>query len=127
MKDGKNDSEKWIREIRETEARFARMAAGEGLHKAFVAFAADDAVLLRNGRLIVGKDAIGDFYHDRDSKGLAWAPERIEVSASGDLSYTYGHYTFTYLDKNGDPAKNTGIFHTVWKRQPDGSWKYVWD
>ncbi|MBN2781231.1 MAG: DUF4440 domain-containing protein [Candidatus Marinimicrobia bacterium] len=127
MNDGQNDRENRIREIRETEERFARMAVGKGIHHAFVAFAADDAVLLRNGRLIVGKDAIDDFYKDQDSKGLTWAPELIDVSASGDLGYTYGFYTYTYEDSEGNPVTRTGIFHTVWKRQPDGSWKYVWD
>ena len=26
-----------------------------------------------------------------------------------------------------DPSSEEGVFHTVWKRQPDGSWKFVWD
>jgi ketosteroid isomerase-like protein len=27
----------------------------------------------------------------------------------------------------GEVGEYQGVFHTVWKRQPDGTWKYVWD
>jgi hypothetical protein len=31
-------------------------------------------------------------------------------------------------DNNGKiKEKNNGIFHPVWKKQAEGSWKYVWD
>lgn len=46
---------------------------------------------------------------------------------SGDLAYTYGKYNFSALSTNGEKISSTGIFHTVWKKQDDGSWKYVWD
>jgi ketosteroid isomerase-like protein len=49
------------------------------------------------------------------------------VSACGDLGYTWGSYTFTATDSLGATHRSEGIFHTVWKRQPDGSWKFVWD
>jgi ketosteroid isomerase-like protein len=118
---------KWKKEILETERAFAEMVANEGLHKAFTTFAADDAVLLRNNELIAGKEAIDTFYEGHDSKGLSWIPDQIDVAVSGDLAYTYGHYTYTYTDKDGNPQESTGVFHTVWKRQRDGKWKYVWD
>lgn len=117
----------WKEEIRQTEKAFAEMVAKDGLHKAFTHFAADDAVLMRNEKLIVGKTAIDAYYDGVDATGLAWAPDHIDVAASGELAYTYGHYTYTYQDKEGKTQQSTGIFHTVWKRQTDGSWKYVWD
>jgi ketosteroid isomerase-like protein len=30
-------------------------------------------------------------------------------------------------DSVGNKKDFKGIFHTVWKKQKDGSWKYVWD
>ena len=51
----------------------------------------------------------------------------IDVAASGDLAYSYGDYQFSALNENNEPVEASGIFHTVWKRQSDGSWKYVWD
>ena len=122
-----NKIDQWKEEIRQTEKAFADMVAEEGLHKAFVTFAADDAVLLRNDKLFMGKAAIDSLYAGYDSKGLTWSPEHIEVAASGDLAYTYGYYTNTYTDEDGNEQQSTGVFHSVWKRQKDGSWKYVWD
>ena len=43
--------EKWKNEIAETEKEFAAMAQQEGIPEAFLAFAADDAVLMRNNVL----------------------------------------------------------------------------
>ena len=58
---------------------------------------------------------------------LVWKPDYVDVSESGDLAYTYGKYTFTSRDSTGRKVVSKGIFHTVWKRQEDGSWKFVWD
>lgn len=125
----KADREKWEAEIRAAEKAFNDLAQKEGLAKAFETFAAKDAVIKRKGELIKGNKTIGDWYR-KDSKPnetLSWAPDFIEVSASGDLAYTYGSFVFTSLDSAGTPTESTGTFHTVWKRQEDGSWKFVWD
>ena len=121
------DIEKWKQEILDTELAFAKLAHEEGIHHAFIAFADDDAVLMRNDELVIGKPAIGQFLKSQTSKGLDWTPDFVDVSASGDLGYTYGHYTFSYTDEEGVVQESTGIFHSVWKRQADGTWKFVWD
>jgi len=119
--------EKWKQEILETEQNFAAMVKKEGVHNAFVAYADDNAIVMRNNAVIKGKKAIDDFYKNSNSKSLAWTPDFIEVSSSGDLGYTYGSYQFTFKDSLGTEQVNSGIFHTVWKRQQDGTWKFVWD
>jgi len=43
------------------------------------------------------------------------------------MAYTYGKYTMTIIDSAGESKVSNGIFHTVWKKQKDGSWKFVWD
>ena len=58
---------------------------------------------------------------------LEWIPDFVDVSASGDLGYTYGKYTITTIDSIGQTIKRGGIFQTIWKRQPDGRWRFVWD
>lgn len=117
----------WKQEVLDAEAAFAQMAKEEGMNKAFLAFAADDAVLMRGNQLIIRKTGIAEYMKDQNSKGLAWSPEFVDVAKSGDLGYTYGYYTFSYEDQEGNPAEANGVFHTVWKRQEDGSWKFVWD
>ena len=119
--------EKWKQEIRETELKFAKMAKDEGIEKAFTTYAAEDAVLMRNNDLIIGLENIEIHYKNQTSKGLDWAPDFVDVAASGDLGYTYGHYTYSYIDSTGKAAEDKGIFHTVWKRQADGNWRFVWD
>jgi ketosteroid isomerase-like protein len=117
----------WKNEIIETELDFSNMAQKEGMNTAFLAFVADDGVLLRSDKLIKGKDSIKSYMKNSDSRGLAWKPDFVDVSSSGDLGYTYGEYTYTYQDSLGNDVVSKGIFHTVWKRQQDGSWKFVWD
>ncbi len=123
------DIDTWKAEITNTEKAFAQMAADSGISKAFLHFAAEDAVLMRNDSVIQGKPGIQQYFLSRPMEGvsLQWSPDFVEVAASGDLGYTYGKYTFSAMDSSGNLNSGTGIFHTVWKRQKDGKWKYVWD
>ena len=117
-----------LESVRETEKSFARLAADAGLQEAFTAYAHPDAVLNR-GELIKGKDAIHDYYGDPAFEfiRLKWEPSFVDISSSGDMAYTYGPYELIRTDSTGAETRNTGIFHTVWKRMSDGSWKYVYD
>lgn len=119
--------DEWKQEIMETEKNFAAMLKNEGIHKAFVSYAAEDAVLMRNDKLIIGKNNIDIFYNNQTATGLTWTPDYIDVASSGDLGYTYGKYLFKYTDSDGKLLESSGVFHTVWKRQPNGNWKFVWD
>jgi ketosteroid isomerase-like protein len=128
--DNKNEIAKWKQEIVDTEHAFAEMAKTDGIPKAFTTFAAEDVVLLREGNLIKGKVELKESYAKKIPSGnetLTWSPDFVDVSSSGDLGYTYGKYTYNSTDSAGNVVSNEGIFHTVWKRQPDGTWKFVWD
>jgi ketosteroid isomerase-like protein len=124
------DKAKIKREIGNTEKAFETMAADKGIAEAFTYFADENAVISRgNDSVIKGKGGIRNYYFKKDLKNahVNWKPDFIDVSASGDLGYTYGHYCWKIVDEKGDTTTNRGIFHTVWKRQTDGSWRYVWD
>lgn len=116
-------------EIAAAETAFANMAKEEGVPAAFLAFAADDAVLMRNNSLIEGHDAMRAYFEKStlDSVQLSWTPDKVVASKSGDLGYTYGKYQFSAVDTSGQVIRSEGIFHTVWQRQADGAWKFVWD
>ena len=124
-----NSPDKLKSELFAVEKEFCAMAQSEGVQKAFVYFAADSAVILRRGQLLKGKEAIRKQYESFPAKGskLEWAPDFADVSISGDLGYTFGKYTLTSIDSTGHTTQSGGIFHTVWKRQPDGQWRFVWD
>ena len=123
--------EQWKNEIIQTEKDFADMASSNGIAQAFLFYAAEDAVLERNDVLIKGKQSIADILRKNNSNSmevtLSWKPDFVDVSNSGDLGYTYGKYQYVSIDSLGNKQESEGIFHTVWKRQKDGSWKYVWD
>lgn len=118
-------------EIVQVESEFNQMATEQGIPAAFEAFAADSAVILRGDSLIRGREAIRKYYDQRyDGKEkvvLTWKPDYVHVAASGDLGYTYGHYKYVIADSLGAVKTYTGVFHTVWKRQENGEWRYVWD
>lgn len=126
----RTDPDSARKEVARAEADFARMAAEKGIAEAFATFADSNAVIKRkNDSLIVGKAGIRNFYSNDFYKAasVSWSPDFIEVSSSGDLAYTYGTYTWKSTDTSGHPIELKGIFHTVWKKQADGTWKYVWD
>lgn len=125
----KDLSEQARKEISQTEKDFCDMAAREGIQAAFTFYAADSGIVRRGETLIIGKNAIHNHYGKstlREVK-LIWAPDYVDASASGDLGYTWGHYTFSAIDTSGRALADSGIFHTVWKRQQDGTWRFVWD
>jgi len=123
--------EKWKNEILQTEQDFAELVQKEGINKAFLKYASEKAVLMRNNSLIIGKTAIKNHFENQATENkkvsLSWKPDFVDVSNSGDLGYTYGKYIYSYVDNDGKTIKTEGIFHSVWKRQEDGSWKFVWD
>ncbi|MBK9490546.1 MAG: nuclear transport factor 2 family protein [Haliscomenobacter sp.] len=124
------DPAKLKQEIVDAEAAFAKMAADKGIAEAFYTFAAEDAVIKRqNDTLIMGRAAIRQYYNAPfyQSAKVEWKPDFIEVSTHGDLAYTYGKFAWSSQDSTGKVSKTSGVFHTVWQRQADGKWKYVWD
>ena len=121
--------DQWKAEISAAEQSFNDMAQEKGLAEAFDYYAAPDGVIRRGNKVIQGHEAI-KAWHEKDfrpNETLEWKPTFIDVSQSGDLGYTYGDYIFTTQDSLGNKKESKGLFHTVWKRQSDGSWKYVWD
>ncbi len=117
-------------EIFQTEKAFEKMTSEKGIPEAFYYFADENAVIKReNDSLIQGKENIKTYYKNRSIKNASvnWTPDFVDVSDRGDLGYTYGKYIWKIIDNEGKTIEYKGIFHTVWKRQKDNSWKYVWD
>jgi ketosteroid isomerase-like protein len=55
---------------------------------------------------------------------LTWVPVKAEISLSGDLGYTFGNWEL--FVKSSDTTLY-GNYVSIWKKQADGSWKYVLD
>jgi ketosteroid isomerase-like protein len=106
----------------DSERAFARAAAELGTLNAFRTFLADDAVLFRP-RAVNAQQWLREA---PDAPGLlSWEPVIADVSAAGDLGYTTGPWKYRQ-DPNGAVLSH-GNYFTVWKKQPDGSWKAVID
>jgi len=110
------------------EAKFAADTA-KGGGKAFGAWFAPDAVTLAQGAApVVGHDAIAArATWTPQAYQLTWTPEGARMSLSGDMGFTWGHYEGDSKDAEGNPVKKTGRYMTVWKKQPDGTWKVELD
>jgi ketosteroid isomerase-like protein len=104
------------------DSTFAAMSVSQGAKPAFVAFAADDAIAFGGGPQINrGRAAIGAAFDAFPSGAvLAWRPVGAAIAESGDLGCTVGEATIESL---GQYSK----YLTIWKRQRDGSWRFVAD
>jgi ketosteroid isomerase-like protein len=118
------------KEIFNTEKAFEKMSSEKGVAQAFYYFADENAVILReNNTLIRGKENIKIYYDKKNTENaiVNWTPDYIDVSDCGTLGYTYGKFVWKIKNPNGEMVEYKGIFHTVWKKQKDNNWKYVWD
>ena len=115
--------------LRTLEAEFMKAALARG-SQGYMSYYADDAVELPNGAAAIrGKENIAKTMGFLDSKDnqLTWTPVYADISASGDLGYTYGTFEFRSKDKDGKPTVGHGKYTSVWRKQKDGSWKVVLD
>ena len=102
------------------ERAFAADAPGMGLTASFNKWAVPDAVMIAGGRVQTVRDVFPpDVPRPADEIRLEWWPNFAGISMSGDLGFTTGGVAV-----NG---RRTGHYFTVWRRQPDGSWKWIYD
>lgn len=110
------------------EARFAKDVAEHG-GAGFARWFAPDAVLLGNGVApVVGQVAIArsSTWSPKDYQ-LTWTPVGAAMDPSGDTGYTWSSYQGHGKDANGNPVNTSGRFITIWRKQPDGTWKVALD
>jgi len=103
---------------------FAKQSATRG-HLAWYEFMAPGASKPANGgRVLTGPQEISDNMLAAFGSGftLAWEPTRAQISRGGKLGYTWGRYHSVFQGKAHD-----GTYMTVWEKQPDGSWKVLFD
>ena len=111
----------------QTDRDFSAMSEKEGMFVAFLAYIADDGVILRDNSFPEqGKDKLRARFEGRSDTSfvLTWEPVFEKIAESGEIGYTYGFHT--NLDK-ATGAITKGTYVTVWMKQPDGSWKYILD
>jgi ketosteroid isomerase-like protein len=114
-------------DLMRVDTEFAARARA-GLSEAFREYAATEAISLPMGEAPVhGRDAVANSLSALPPGELNWTPMAADVAQSGDLGYTWGTYIFRARTGDGQPKVSYGKYVTVWKRQPDGSWKFIVD
>ncbi len=110
----------------ELETRFSD-ATSAGGGKAFASFFAEDGVVLGNGLApVIGEAAIAASARWQPAEyTLSWVPSAAQMSAAGDMGFTWGRYTGISHDVNGKTVTTSGRYMTIWKIMPDKSWKVV--
>ncbi|MEO5980277.1 MAG: nuclear transport factor 2 family protein [Chryseolinea sp.] len=108
--------------INEEEA-FARMASEKNTKDAFLFYLSDDAVTVGSSGPLVGKSAIKK--RPANKSLLSWSVAYSDIASSGDFGYTTGPWEFRPV-RDSLPAA-FGEFHSIWKKQYDGSWKNFLD
>jgi hypothetical protein len=113
--------------VHEADSLFADLAYRMGVGFAFSNTADQNGVIFGNPSLVVGPNAIRDYYASRPEVSLAWKPVFASVAESADLGFTVGEYINTIRGPTGAAVQRYGKYLTIWKRQKDGTWKFLVD
>jgi ketosteroid isomerase-like protein len=115
--------------IRTADVEFSSDAMKMGTGVAFGRYAAEDAQIFSGpGEFISGPHAIAESFGPPTEKNtLVWHPVHGEVASSGDLGFTVGNAVFTGVREDGAKIERFSKYLTVWKKQRDGTWRYVVD
>lgn len=99
------------------ERAFAADGLSMGIKQSFLKHMADDAIVFQpepmNARTAISAQP------DTPGPKLEWWPVWAGISSGGDMGFTTGPYAV-----NGT---RRGFYFTIWKKQADGSWKWLYD
>jgi ketosteroid isomerase-like protein len=116
------DQDKWNEEYHAKPKNGAALAA----HYAPDAYIVPAGMNPLSGQLNIGP-LFAALARDPDFD-MSFAPDRIEVAASGDLALARGRFSDRYTDPHTRQIKSeTGTYINVYKKQDDGSWKVIED
>jgi ketosteroid isomerase-like protein len=110
-------------EMIEADRNFSKMSESLGMRYAMLQYIDNKGILLRpNAVPLVGGEAINFISQGNDSSyTMTWEPSGGTIAISGELGYTYGIYS---LKPKTRDTVYYGTYVSIWKRQPDGKWKF---
>ena len=95
----------------------------------FESFVDPDARFVTNS-VMRGTGAISEAWSGFFAEGgppIKWRPEFVEVLEDGKLALTRGPYRMITRDDQGVETEHWGTFNSVWRVNPDGEWRVVFD
>lgn len=119
------------RKLMQVSRDWAQAAASRDVEKT-LSYWADDATVISAGDMppIKGKQAIRQMVEGSfKSPGFAisWEPQSVDISKAGDMGYLIEDTRISFNDSTGKTMTRNYKGVTIWRRQPDGSWKNVVD
>jgi ketosteroid isomerase-like protein len=111
--------------LEQADRDFASDTKKRGADGWLAAFDRDGAMWgARRGRITGAaiRDAMADTFED---VSIEWEPKASRMSPAGDLGFTVGFAT--YRDRKSQQPVGYGRYVTIWRKQPDGSWKVLFD
>jgi ketosteroid isomerase-like protein len=114
--------------LRSADSAFSDLSYRMGTGYAFSNTVAEDGVIFGSPELRVGPRAIQEgFAEQTEVSSLTWTPVYVGIAGSRDLGYTIGEYVSTGRGPSGAAVQRLGKYLTVWRRQKDGTWRFVAD
>lgn len=112
-----------VRAMVAAEKRFYETGQEKGTRAAFLEFLAEDGIIFRPGP-VNGREA----WTKRTETGLdlVWEPTFAAIARSADFGYDTGPAKWR-AKKTDEKFTGFGHFISIWKKQPDGSWKVALD
>jgi ketosteroid isomerase-like protein len=108
-------------EVSAADSAFAAYAQQHGTRAAFSAFASEEAYVPSGGGEC-GREAV-----DYEGGELEWTPVLSTAASTGDLGWTVGRASSMGLDREGNPRRFYSKYLTVWRRDRDGTLRWVVD
>ncbi|HEX8168977.1 MAG TPA: alpha/beta fold hydrolase [Thermoanaerobaculia bacterium] len=108
-------------EVRAAETAFAKAFADRDAAK-FFSMVADDATFM-GFRPLRGKQQVQaqwSRFFEGPAAPFSWGPERVEVTADGKIGLSTGPVY-------GDDGRYSANYSSIWRKEPDGSWKIIFD
>jgi ketosteroid isomerase-like protein len=110
-----------IQQVIATEQAFAKTMANRDF-KAFLTFLSPEAVFFSGATVKHGPAEVAvqwQPYFEARKAPFSWAPDHVEVLASGKLALSTGP---VYED-----GKIVGRFNSIWRLEADNAWRIVFD
>ena len=110
------------RQVFVAESTFAASLANRDT-AAFAKLVSPEAVFFGQKSVMRGKAAVVAGWRplfEEATPPFSWKPEVIEVLDSGNLALSSGPVY-------GRDGKQFGVFSSIWRREPDGTWRVIFD
>ena len=115
-----------LRTLREADRSWCKSVTD---FEGFMSFLDDEVVwYFCNSPSLNGKNSVRSFFkkmYENPTSPFTWTPDRVVVSISGDMGYTYGTYKFIPTGSSEQQTEEIHNYATIWRKQMNGTWKVI--